>query len=101
MPQIWMTYEELAAMLDCTVTQARERVHLDGLDRKLSRDGKKRAKLSMELTGIFIERLKSIDGAADRAAANLRQLHALLSGYAAPPSGLKPPQWLLRSGQAG
>ena len=24
MPQIWMTYEELAGMLDCTVMEARE-----------------------------------------------------------------------------
>jgi hypothetical protein len=100
MPQIWMTYGELAAMLDCTVEEARERVHLEGLDRKLSRDGKKRAKLNTELTGLFVERLKRIDGAADRAVANLRQLHALLSAYY-PPSELKPPQWLLRSGRAG
>ena len=28
MPQIWMTYEELASMLDCSVAEARERAHL-------------------------------------------------------------------------
>ena len=49
MPQIWMTYEELAGMLDCTVMEARERVHLERLDRKISRDGKKRAKLSVAM----------------------------------------------------
>jgi hypothetical protein len=37
--QIWMTYEELAGMLDCTVLEARERIHLERLDRN-SRDGK-------------------------------------------------------------
>jgi hypothetical protein len=95
MPQIWMTYAELAAMLDCTMEQARERVHLDGLDRKLSRDGKKRAKLSTELIGLFIERLRSIDGAV----ANLRQVHALLSDYD-PPGEPALPAWL-RSGRAG
>ena len=95
MPQIWVTHEELAAILDCTVQQARERVRLDGLDRKLSRDGKRRAKLSMELTGVFIERLKS----ADRAIANLRKLHALLSEYD-PPREPALPQWL-RPGRAG
>jgi hypothetical protein len=64
MPQIWMTYEQLAEMLDCTVIEARERVHLERLDRKLSRDEKKRAKLSAAMIGIFIERLKTIDYAA-------------------------------------
>jgi hypothetical protein len=41
MPQISMTYEELAGFLDCTVPQARDLVHLECLDRKIGRDGKK------------------------------------------------------------
>jgi hypothetical protein len=41
MPQIWMTYEELAGMLDCTVMEARERAYLERLDQKISRDAKK------------------------------------------------------------
>jgi hypothetical protein len=40
MSQIWMTYEELPEMLDCTGVRVRERVHLERLDRKISRDGK-------------------------------------------------------------
>jgi hypothetical protein len=85
MPQIWMTYEELAAMLDCPVVEARARVRLEGLDRKISRDGKKRAKLNMAMTGIFIEQLKTIDYASDRAIEDLRHVHGLLSRRADPP----------------
>jgi len=78
MPQIWMTYEELAGMLDCTVMEARERVHLERLDRKISRDGKKRAKLSVALTGIFIERIKTSTIAMDQAVEDLRAVHDLM-----------------------
>jgi hypothetical protein len=99
MPQIWMTYQELAEMLDCTVIEARERVHLEHLDRKLSRDGKKRAKLSAAMIGIFIERLKTIDYAADRAVDDLRHVHGLLRERADEPRRLTP-EWF-RSRQSG
>jgi hypothetical protein len=79
MPQIWMTYEELSGMLDCTVAEARERAHLERLDRKISHDGKTRAKLNPAMTGIFIERLKTIDYDVDRVVNNLRLVHSLLS----------------------
>jgi hypothetical protein len=79
-PQIWMTYEELAGLLDCNVMEARSRVHLEGLDRKISRDGQKRAKLNMAMMGIFIARVKMSDDAADRVIEDLRQAHRLLSG---------------------
>ena len=59
MPQIWMTYEELSRMLDCTVMEARDRTHFERLNRKISRDGKQRAKLSVAMTAIFIERIKT------------------------------------------
>jgi hypothetical protein len=85
MPQIWMTYEELAGMLDCTVSEARERVHLERLDRKISRDGHKRAKLSLAMIGIFIEWLKTIDHATDRAVDDLRRAHSLMSEPAGQP----------------
>jgi hypothetical protein len=79
MPQIWMTYEELAEMLNCTVKEARERVHLDRLDCKISRDGNKRAKLSMTMICIFIEQLKTVDRAIELAVGDLRHIHGLLS----------------------
>jgi hypothetical protein len=78
MPQIWMTYEELAGMLDCTVMEARERVQLECLDRKISRDGEKRAKLSVAMTGIFIERIKTGALAMDQALDDLRAVHGLM-----------------------
>jgi len=78
MPQIWMTYEELAGMLDCSVMQARERVHADRLDRKLSRDGHKRAKLDAALTAMFIERLRTIELVVDQAVDDLKYIQGLL-----------------------
>lgn len=78
MPQIWMTYEELAALLDCTVMEACERVHLERLDRKISRDGQRRAKLSLEMIGIFIDRIKGSDDGVDRAVDDLGHVHDLL-----------------------
>jgi len=78
MPQIWMTYEELAGMLDCTVMEAREIVHLERLDRKISRDGKKRAKLSITLIGMFIERLKTGEFVMNYAVDDLRRVHDLM-----------------------
>jgi hypothetical protein len=93
MPQIWMTYEELAEMLICPVTEARERVHLERLDRKISRDGKPRVKLSMAMIGIFVERLKTIDLAMDCAVEDLRHVHGLMSEGAQQPKPLRL-QWL-------
>jgi hypothetical protein len=94
-----MTFEELAGLLDCTAMEARERVHLERLDWKISRDGKKRAKLSLAMTGIFIERLKTIEHAMNRAVDDLRPVHDLLRGHADLPGRLTP-QWL-RSHQSG
>jgi hypothetical protein len=94
-----MTYEELAGLLDCTAMEARERVHLERLDRKTSRDGKTRAKLSAAMIGIFIERLKTIDCATDRAVNDLRHVHGLLSERADQPGRLTPQR--LRPHQSG
>jgi hypothetical protein len=96
MPQIWMTYEELAGMLDCTVLEARERVHLERLDRKISRDGKNRAKLSLAMISIFIERLRTVDHVMERAVDDLRHVHGLLSESADQPGRLTPQRLLSR-----
>jgi hypothetical protein len=84
MPQIWMTYDEVAGLLDWSVTEARERILKENLDRKLSRDGKKRAKLSLELTGIYIDRLKASEPALDPVVEELRQIHGLMERQAEP-----------------
>jgi hypothetical protein len=78
MPQIWMTYEELAGLLECTAVEARERVHLERLDRKISRDGQKRAKLNVAMTMIFIDRIKTSVSATDQAVDNLWAVHGFM-----------------------
>lgn len=57
MPQIWMTYEEIGALLDCDAITARARVAAMPLDRRRSRDGHTRAKLNAKLTAIFLDRV--------------------------------------------
>jgi hypothetical protein len=78
MPQIWMTYDEVAGLLDCSVNEAHERIVKENLDSRLSRDGETRAKLSLELTGIYIDRLKAGKPALDRFVEDLRQVHGLM-----------------------
>ena len=86
-----MTYEELAGMLDCSVAAARQHAHVERLDRKISRDGKKRAKLNARLAAIFIARIKMMDLAIDQAVEELRHVHGLLE-QAERPRGLA--SWL-------
>jgi hypothetical protein len=70
-----VTYEELAGILNCSVMEARQRASLERLDRKVSRDGKRRSKLSPPMIGIFIEHLKTIDVVTDGVVDDLRQIH--------------------------
>jgi hypothetical protein len=56
-PQIWLTYEELAALMNCDATSARNAAMALGLDRRRSRDGQTRAKLTPPLTEAFLERV--------------------------------------------
>jgi hypothetical protein len=79
MVQIWMTHEELAQMLNCTVMEARDRIHFERLDRKISRDGHKRAKLNAMLTGIFIERIRASASAIEQAVEDLKSIHGLMN----------------------
>jgi hypothetical protein len=75
-----MTYEEIAGLLDISLVDARERVHEQHLDRKISRDGRKRAKLSLEMMSIFIARIRAPEHSLDQAIADLRRVHGLLMG---------------------
>lgn len=47
MPQIWMTYSEVAALLGCDGDRARIQAMQRSLDRKKSRDGLTRVKLDL------------------------------------------------------
>ena len=53
MPQIWLTYDELAALTGCDRTQARSLAAAIPLDRRKSRDGNTRVKLSHSMTEAF------------------------------------------------
>jgi hypothetical protein len=56
-PQIWLTYDELAALMDCDRASARAAAVAVRLDRRKSRDGQTRAKLTPSLTEAFLERM--------------------------------------------
>lgn len=83
MPQIWMTYGELAGLLGCGWDEARDRIRRDGLDRRKSRDGRMRVKLSLELAGLFIAKLKGEmqSQTLDEAVDSLRGVHAAMATY--------------------
>jgi hypothetical protein len=81
MPQIWMTYDELAGLLDCGMDEARDRVRREGLDRKQSRDGHTRVKLNFPMIAMFVARIKGEVVPLDRAIEDLRVVHGMMKSY--------------------
>ncbi|MGX1325103.1 hypothetical protein AB7M17_008556 [Bradyrhizobium sp. USDA 377] len=80
MPQIWMTYDELATLNGCSAAEARlQALHLS-LDRRKSRDGNTRVKLSPAMMARFFEAVREADFALDDAIAALRETHRQMSG---------------------
>jgi hypothetical protein len=57
MPQIWLTYDELAVLMDCDRWQARDAAASIPLDRRKSRDGQTRAKLTPPLIEAFFDKV--------------------------------------------
>lgn len=55
MPQIWLTYNELAALMDCEAAEACGAAAAIPLDRRKSRDGLTRVKLDASLTAAFLD----------------------------------------------
>ncbi len=80
MPQIWMTYEEVADLLECGTDQALARIRGDRLDRKISHDGQKRVKLNLALIGLFLDRVRARTNPLDQAIADLQHMHGLMAG---------------------
>jgi len=76
MPQIWMTYDELAALTGCSAADVRDIARQRALDRKRSRDGETRIKLDLLWTALFIERIRGADIALEQAIEDLRAIHA-------------------------
>jgi hypothetical protein len=72
---------------------------LERLDRKNSRDGKKRAKLNKAMPGIFIERLKTIDCTMDSAGSMISDMSMVCWPSADQPG--RPAPHRLRSSQSG
>jgi len=94
MPQIWMTYDELAILSGCSAAEARmQAMHLS-LDRRKSRDGNTRVKLNLALMARFFETVREAEFDLDDAITALRDAHRQMSGV------LSTSQPSLRSGVA-
>ncbi|MDH6262892.1 hypothetical protein [Bradyrhizobium sp. BR13661] len=84
MPQIWMTYDELGALCDCSSGEARLRaIHLS-LDRKKSRDGATRVKLDLALTAKFFASVRESDYDFDSAIEALQATHRQMAELLTP-----------------
>jgi hypothetical protein len=57
MPQIWMTYKELADLYGCDTSVAREKVIANDWTRRRSRDGQTRVKLVPAAVDFFLQRV--------------------------------------------
>jgi hypothetical protein len=79
MPQIWMTYGEIAALLGCTAEAVHTQAVVRSLDRKKSRDGLTRVKLDSGWTAHFVAAIRDADPALDEA---IRDLHIIRSEMA-------------------
>lgn len=80
MPQIWMTYDELATLSGCSAAEARmQAMHLS-LDRRKSRDGSTRVKLNLALMVRYFEIIREAEYDLDDGIAALRDAHRQMSG---------------------
>lgn len=88
MPQIWMTYEELGALMNCDAATARAKVMALQLDRRRSHDGNTRIKLDAKLTDMFLDHVARqwIDRELATSAADLLALRQRMAPFdEAPP----------------
>ncbi|MCK1404986.1 hypothetical protein [Bradyrhizobium sp. 76] len=84
MPQIWMTYDELATLCECSSSDARLRaIHLS-LDRKKSRDGATRVKLDLALTAKFFASVREADFDLESAIEALQTTHRQMAELLTP-----------------
>jgi hypothetical protein len=90
MPQIWMTYDEIADLLGCDAEAARAMVIHRSLDRRKSRDGFTRTKLDLDWTARFVAAIRKVDPAPDQAVRELRMMGDAMSRSDAPFGVRKP-----------
>jgi hypothetical protein len=89
MPQIWMTYDEIAGLLGCSADAARAKAVYRSLDRKKSRDGLTRVKLDSEWTAHFVAAIRETDPALDEAVRGLQTIHDAMARDAGRIAGLE------------
>ncbi len=89
MPQIWMTYDEIAGLLGCTANAARAQAVYRSLDRKKSRDGLTRVKLDSDWTAHFVAAIRDTDPALDQAIRDLQTIHSEMARDAGQIAGLE------------
>lgn len=84
MAQIWLTYEELAALIGCDRATARAAAIAVRLHRRKSRDGETRAKLTPSLTEAFFDRVlaRRLDLETTAYAGDLRTMHQRMAAPA-------------------
>jgi len=74
MPQIWMTYDEIVALMGCTTDAVRVQVAYRCLDRKKSHDGVTRVKLDSDWTAHFLAANRDADPELDQAIRDLQKI---------------------------
>jgi hypothetical protein len=75
MPQIWMTYDEIADLIGGDAHGARKHSIDQDLDRKKSRDGQTRVKLDQPLVTLFVAKIRATDSPLDEATRKLHEIH--------------------------
>ena len=61
MPQIWLSYVELGSLLQCRPDEARSLAITTGADRKKSRDGLSRVKLTASWMDLWVQQIRGVD----------------------------------------
>ncbi|MBR0715862.1 hypothetical protein [Bradyrhizobium liaoningense] len=84
MPQVWMTYDELATLCGCDAAAARHLASHLSLDRRKSRDGCTRVKLNPALAAKFFAAVRDADFDLDFAIATLRDTHRQMAELLTP-----------------
>lgn len=86
MPQIWLTYDELAVLMQCDAIAARAVAATLPLDRRRSGDGQTRAKLSPSLAESFMESQLQLrlERVIDDCASDLTAMHDRMAATSAP-----------------
>jgi hypothetical protein len=74
MPQIWMTYGEIAALLGCDADDVRAQAIQRSLDRRKSRDGLTRVKLDLVWMARFYATVRDADVMLDNAIRELQMV---------------------------